>query len=47
MMEQAGGRAVDGTDRILDIVPESIHQRSGLIVGGTEDVDNYLSSIRR
>lgn len=32
--EQAGGIATDGTRRILDIRPESIHQRTPLIVGG-------------
>lgn len=32
--EQAGGVATNGKDRILDIVPESIHQRTPLMVGG-------------
>ncbi|MEQ1906137.1 MAG: class 1 fructose-bisphosphatase [Pirellulaceae bacterium] len=31
--EQAGGMATDGRQRILDIQPESIHQRTPLIVG--------------
>jgi fructose-1,6-bisphosphatase I len=31
--EQAGGIATDGRQRILDIQPESIHQRTPLIVG--------------
>jgi fructose-1,6-bisphosphatase I len=34
LAEQAGGIATDGRQRILDIVPESIHQRVALIVGG-------------
>ena len=31
--EQAGGSASDGKQRILDIQPETIHQRTPLIVG--------------
>ena len=31
--EQAGGSASDGKQRILDIQPEDIHQRTPLIVG--------------
>ncbi len=31
--EQAGGIAIDGRRRILDIQPESVHQRTPLIVG--------------
>ncbi len=34
LAEQAGGRATDGRGRILDIQPESIHQRTPLVVGG-------------
>jgi fructose-1,6-bisphosphatase I len=33
LAEQAGGRATDGQRRILDIQPESIHQRTPLAVG--------------
>lgn len=31
--EQAGGSASDGEQRILDIQPEDVHQRTPLIVG--------------
>ena len=31
--EQAGGIATNGTDRILDIQPEDIHQRTPLVLG--------------
>jgi len=37
--EQAGGRASDGERDILDIVPESLHQRTPLYVGTKEFVD--------
>ena len=39
LAEQAGGLALDGTRRILDIQPDSLHQRTSLIVGGEEEVE--------
>ena len=43
IMEQAGGRAItsDGT-RILDILPDKIHARSGIILGGSGNVEEYV-----
>jgi fructose-1,6-bisphosphatase I len=38
IIEQAGGRASDGVRRILDIKPESIHQRTPFIAGSKDDV---------
>ncbi|MGL5082504.1 MAG: class 1 fructose-bisphosphatase [Microcoleaceae cyanobacterium] len=38
LMEQAGGRASTGTQAIMDVVPEKIHQRTPLIIGSKEDV---------
>lgn len=38
IIEQAGGRASTGTDRILDVRPESLHQRVPMFVGSEEDV---------
>jgi fructose-1,6-bisphosphatase I len=38
--EQAGGAASDGERRILDLVPESLHQRTPLIIGSSEDVQD-------
>ncbi len=38
IVEQAGGRGSDGTKRILDITPESLHQRTPLFIGSEEDV---------
>ncbi len=37
--EQAGGAATDGRRRILDIVPERLHQRTPLVVGSKRDVE--------
>lgn len=39
--EQAGGRASDGKGPILDIKPESIHQRTPLVVGGQVEMQAF------
>jgi len=39
IVEQAGGLATDGTRRILDIVPDNLHQRVPLFVGSKLDVE--------
>jgi fructose-1,6-bisphosphatase I len=40
LIQQAGGRAITGDGRnILDIEPESLHQRVPLIIGSKYDVD--------
>ena len=39
LVEQAGGRAIDGTGRILDIQPDALHQRVGVILGSREEVE--------
>ncbi len=38
IVEQAGGRATNGEKRILDIQPESLHQRTPLFIGSEDDV---------
>jgi fructose-1,6-bisphosphatase I len=39
IVEQAGGAATDGTQRILDIQPTALHQRIGVILGSKNEVD--------
>jgi len=39
--EQAGGFASAGTQRILEIEPTEIHQRTPLIVGGKTEMDEF------
>src|SRR5262245_42466334 len=39
LAEQAGGLATDGRRRILEIVPESLHQRTSLVVGSRVEVE--------
>jgi fructose-1,6-bisphosphatase I len=46
LVEQAGGYATDGRDSILDIVPDSIHQRTPLFIGNrslVERVESYVA----
>ncbi len=38
LIEQAGGKASDGHRRILDLVPQSIHQRTPFYIGSPEMV---------
>jgi fructose-1,6-bisphosphatase I len=38
VMEQAGGGASTGPERVLDLVPHSLHQRSPLIMGSIDKV---------
>jgi len=42
VVEQAGGAATTGAERILDIQPTSLHQRVPLIIGSREDVRDYI-----
>jgi fructose-1,6-bisphosphatase I len=39
IVEQAGGAATDGTERVLDIQPTELHQRTPLFIGSKNDVD--------
>jgi len=38
IVEQAGGRSSNGNQRIMEIEPESLHQRTPLFIGSEEDV---------
>jgi fructose-1,6-bisphosphatase I len=39
IVEQAGGAATDGHQRILDIVPHKLHQRVPVFLGSKNEVD--------
>lgn len=45
--EQAEGSATDGVNRILDMVPEALHQRTPLVIGSREDVGFVADTLRR
>lgn len=42
LVEQAGGLASTGRDRILDIPPEAVHQRVPIALGSKDDVQELL-----
>jgi fructose-1,6-bisphosphatase I/sedoheptulose-1,7-bisphosphatase len=39
LVEQAGGRATTGRERLLEVMPESLHQRVPLILGSHSEVE--------
>jgi fructose-1,6-bisphosphatase I len=39
--EQAGGKAITGRDRILDVVPAELHQKVPFVAGSPDNVDLY------
>lgn len=41
LFEQAGGGATNGKERILDIMPTALHQRTPLVIGSKDDVGAY------
>ena len=43
IVEQAGGAATDGRTRILDIQPQSLHQKVPVILGSREEVERVTS----
>ncbi len=44
--ERAGGAATNGLDRILDIVPSELHQRTPLVIGSRRDVEFVARTLR-
>jgi fructose-1,6-bisphosphatase I len=43
LVEQAGGIATDGLNPILDIQPEALHQRVGVVLGSREEVERVAA----
>ena len=43
LVEQAGGAATTGRQRILDIAPQDLHQRVPVILGSREEVERVTS----
>jgi fructose-1,6-bisphosphatase len=42
LIEQAGGAAVTGTQRLLDIVPDTLHQKVPVILGAKNEVERIV-----
>jgi len=47
LMEQAGGRAITGRHRILELTPTKIHQRAPIFLGCKRDVDEIERLYRK
>ena len=47
VVEQAGGMATDGVNRILDIAPTELHQRVPLFIGSSADVGEVHAFLNR
>jgi len=47
LVEQAGGKATNGTERILDITPKVLHDRTPLFIGSAGDVDKVAEIYSR
>jgi len=43
IVEQAGGAATDGRQRILDIQPTALHQRVGVVLGAKNEVERVTA----
>jgi fructose-1,6-bisphosphatase I len=46
LVEQAGGMATDGRQRVLDIQPTQLHQRVSVILGSRNEVE-YVTGLHR
>jgi len=42
IVEQAGGKASAGKQRILEIPPKTLHQRTSVVLGSPDEVENVL-----
>jgi fructose-1,6-bisphosphatase I len=42
VIEQAGGKAVSGKERVLDLEPKALHQRVPCTLGSPDEVDHLL-----
>lgn len=47
VIEKAGGVATTGKEAVLDIVPDSIHQRVPVVLGSSEDVQEYIDMVKK
>lgn len=43
VVEQAGGGSITGRERIMEVQPDSLHQRVPVILGSRNEVERILS----
>jgi fructose-1,6-bisphosphatase I len=46
LVEKAGGKAMDESQRILDIIPSALHQRVAVILGSANEVDICMNQLK-
>jgi fructose-1,6-bisphosphatase I len=44
IMEQAGGLSTTGTQRVMEIVPEIVHQRVPMMMGSKKDIEEIIAA---
>ena len=44
IMEQAGGMSTTGTERVMEIVPDYVHQRVPIVMGSKNDVQEVVDA---
>jgi fructose-1,6-bisphosphatase I len=47
LIEQAGGTATTGRERVLDIQPTDLHMRVPIVLGNRTDIERYEALVRR
>lgn len=47
LIEKAGGMSTTGTERVLDVVPKSIHMRVPIWLGSKDDVLEFLEFVKK
>ena len=43
LVEQAGGAATNGKERILDLQPKGLHERVSVVLGSKNEVDRVTA----
>jgi fructose-1,6-bisphosphatase I len=46
IMEQAGGLSTTGTQRVMEISPDTVHQRVPIIMGSRQDVEEVMDAYK-
>merc|ERR1712232_35932 len=44
IMEQAGGVSTTGTERVMEITPDYVHQRVPIVMGSKNDVEEIMEA---
>ena len=47
IVEQAGGKASTGTSRMLELTPQTIHERSPIYLGSRQDVEDVEAAFKK